>query len=386
MKKEVLKNWYSKEKYAAIKFSEITGKYVTNDHLKLVRDRFEKSFEISEIGKSVDEFPIYKFKIGTGKIKILAWSQMHGNESTTTKAVFDLLKAFQLFPDDELLKSILDTCTLSVIPILNPDGARRYTRVNRNHVDLNRDMQDLTQPESRILKNIFDEIKPDYCLNLHDQRTIFSAGAENESATLSFLTPSRDEERTIDEARKRSMALIAGMAQDLKEDLPKNIGRYDDGFNINCAGDTFQSLSTPTILFEAGHYAEDYEREETRRFVFKALVSCLQQIASGDYGDASKYHEIPENQKLFNDVIIRNASIDNNRVDVAIQFKEMLKDKKIDLVPIVEKIASKIENYGHREIDAKGQSLEIPGKGQIIENVIVDKIILNNEELQVKRQ
>lgn len=44
------------------------------------------------------------------------------------------------------------------------------------------------------------------------------------------------------------MSLIAGIVKDLKDELGERIGRYDDGFNINCAGDTFQSLGTPTIL------------------------------------------------------------------------------------------------------------------------------------------
>jgi murein tripeptide amidase MpaA len=38
--------------------------------------------------------------------------------------------------------------------MLNPDGAKTYTRENANKVDLNRDSQDLTQPESKILRKL----------------------------------------------------------------------------------------------------------------------------------------------------------------------------------------------------------------------------------------
>lgn len=386
MKNEELKNLFSEEFYSQIKFREITGRYVINSDLDLVRNKFQNKFQIEEIGRSVQEKPIYKIKLGGGKIKILAWSQMHGNESTTTKAVFDLLNTFSLKADESVISNILENCSLYVIPILNPDGAKAYTRVNGNSVDLNRDMQNLSQPESRVLMDLFKEIQPDYCLNLHDQRTIFSAGSARKPATLSFLTPSKDSERSIDKYRRQSMSLIAGMSQDLSQDLKGSIGRYNDAFNINCAGDTFQSLSTPTILFEAGHYPEDYEREETRKYVYKALLSCLFQISQKSFSedDYKSYFEIPENQKLFNDVVIRRVLKDGETVDIAIQFKEILKEGKIDFIPVIDKIEAKISNYGLREIDAKESVIALPDKSELTENVIVNKIILKNEELQVK--
>ena len=313
---------------------------------------------------------------------------MHGNEGTTTKAVFDLLNAFNLNKNNEVLADILKHSTIYIIPVLNPDGAEAYTRVNANKIDLNRDMQELNQPESRILMEQFHKIKPDYCLNLHDQRTIFSVGEMAEPATLSFLTPSKDQERSIDEFRRQSMGLIAGVAEDLSEELSGKIGRYDDAFNINCAGDTFQNLSVPTILFEAGHYPGDYERELTRKFVFKALISCIYQIAMGQSGSSSfeEYLKIPENQKLFNDVIIRNTKIRGELLDISIQFKEVLKGRKVDFIPVIDKIQQKISKYAHREIDAAGREIKLPGGAKLDENVIVNKIILNNEKLQVKYQ
>jgi hypothetical protein len=39
--------------------------------------------------------------------------------------------------------------------------------------------------------------------------------------------------------------------------IPGQVSRFDDGFNINCIGDKFQS-HVPTILFEAGHFQDDY--------------------------------------------------------------------------------------------------------------------------------
>ena len=51
----------------------------------------DKSVNVKIIGKSVQKRPIYQLKIGSGSKNILLWSQMHGNETTTTKALFDFI-------------------------------------------------------------------------------------------------------------------------------------------------------------------------------------------------------------------------------------------------------------------------------------------------------
>jgi len=182
------------------------------------------------------------------------------------------------------------------------------------------------------------------------------------------------------------MQLIAKIAQDLSELLPGRIGRYDDGFNINCTGDTFQSTQSPTILFEAGHFPGDYKREETRKYVFLALVSVLKSISEKNFQqmDYQKYQEIPENEKLFSDIILRDANSENGVVDIAIQYKEMIKDGKLAFFPEIEKIAPKIKKFAHKEIFCENKKIEINDENMLTENVIVNKIVLNGVELPLK--
>ena len=134
---------------------------------------------------------IYRIDFGTGSFKILLWSQMHGNETTTTKAVFNLLQKI----NTENHANWLSFFTFTFLPILNPDGAEAFTRVNANAIDLNRDSKNLTQPESQTLRNVFNSLQPHLALNMHDQRSIFSAGPQPHTATLSFLAPAFNEAR-----------------------------------------------------------------------------------------------------------------------------------------------------------------------------------------------
>lgn len=162
------------EIHDTIKDEAVYGRYVTHRHVLKKLTDLPIDYNVETIGKSVQGRSIESITIGHGPIKILMWSQMHGNESTTTKAVFDLLNF--LNSDNKLATQILTNCKLCIIPMLNPDGAEMYTRVNANEVDLNRDAQNLSQPESVVLRNTFLDFKPDFCFNLHDQRTIFNVG------------------------------------------------------------------------------------------------------------------------------------------------------------------------------------------------------------------
>jgi hypothetical protein len=220
--------------------------------------------------------------------------------------------------------------------MLNPDGALLYTRENANNIDLNRDAQNLTQPESKLLRSTFENFKPDFCYNLHDQRTIYGIESETiKPATVSFLAPAYNENRDINEVRTKAIQVIVSMNNILQEFIPNQVGRFDDSFNINCVGDTFQFLNVPTILIEAGHFQGDYDREFTRKFVFIALVEGLKKIYENDIvcNKIEDYMNIPHNKICFYDFIYKNIKInyDNNKIitNFALQFKEELIDNQL---------------------------------------------------------
>ncbi|WP_424366888.1 M14 family metallopeptidase [Maribacter sp.] len=342
--------------YLSIKENTLKGRYIAYEHISNLLKELPDIFKVTEIGRSVNDLPIHAVTFGQGTHRIFMWSQMHGNESTTTKAIFDLLCAVRA--NRKLYGPILKQCTIKIIPMLNPDGAKAYTRLNANQVDLNRDAQARSQPESRVLRACFEDFKPDFCFNLHGQRTIFNVGATPKPATVSFLAPAFDEKRSVSESRAESMRLIVAMNQALQEVIPGQIGRYDDGFNANCVGDTFQMLKAPTVLFEAGHFPGDYGREETRRLIFLALVTALDTISQGTLRlfDKDDYFLIPDNNKLFYDILIRNAHLINpNRYKagdaIGLLFRELLVDGKVVFDAVVEKTGNLQGYYGHKTFD-----------------------------------
>ncbi|RDY61648.1 M14 family metallopeptidase [Flagellimonas nanhaiensis] len=340
--------------YSKFKEHSVNGRYVTLENLQETWLNSLPSTLISEVGKSVEGRPIYSIQIGKGTKKILMWSQMHGNESTTTKAVLDLMNFLK---DEKASKLLREECTLLIIPILNPDGAKAYTRVNANQIDLNRDAKNLTQPESVALRQVFEAFSPDYCLNLHDQRTLFSAGNTDKPASVSFLSPAANAEREITPSREMAMRLIVAMNTILQQKIPNRVGRYDDSFNDNCVGDAFQMRGVPTILFEAGHSPKDYNREKTREYIFIALMECLKSIASDtilEY-DVEDYFTIPENKKLFYDILVENPRVLNLNLNdkdkIGIRYKEVLNENTVEFIPEIIEIGSLEGYYGHEEYD-----------------------------------
>ncbi|GER60536.1 M14 family zinc carboxypeptidase [Patiriisocius marinus] len=372
MKNEHLKNWFNKNFE-----SRISGRYITLNHLDLLLKDLQEIAKIEILGLSENGLEIPILKIGNGSKKVLAWSQMHGNESTTTKGVFDFLKFLN---SKEIYKSEIDlflkTHTFFVIPILNPDGAILNTRENFNKIDLNRDAQLQTQRESLLLRGCFDSIKPNLCLNLHDQRSIFGF-ANGNPATISFLAPAAEKSRKITLARKIAIGYINRAVQLLEIEIPNNIGRFDDSFNINCVGDSFTALETPTILVEAGHLGDDYSRDSSRYYVFLALVGILLSASENISLDKAmkNYFHLPENEKNFNDIVLINVLLEKGKLGtVGCQFKEVLNENVVEFQLIVDSISNNQKIYGHKIFDLQGNRVLINSQesyhiGQKIESI-----------------
>lgn len=374
------------QKASAYKVPTISGRYITNEKVEDFLSHLNHYFKVGVIGKSVENRSIHTVQFGQGKTKILMWSQMHGNESTTTKAVLDLLHYLNESKEEQIAKWA-EQFTLTIVPILNPDGAFYYTRVNANQVDLNRDSVELSQPESKLLRQLLESIQPDFAFNLHDQRSIFGVGDTGKSAAISFLAPAFNAEREMNATRKKAVQLIVAMNEIAQEMAPGHVGRFDDGFNLNCIGDYAQAMGIPTILIEAGHWANDYQRENTRTLVFASLLRVLDILAHTNGYEAystEAYFSLPENTKSFCDVELRSVIIPSlqRKIIVKIQYKEVLTDGSVKFCPIIVGIDKKGSKFVHTLIE-KDCILKsfIENPHDILDQNFEDVIALSVEEV-----
>lgn len=371
--------------YSKFHENTISTKYLPYQKIEKLIYKHSKSgvFEYSIIGKSTENVDINMFKYGTGITKVLIWSQMHGDETTGTQAVFDIFNLLSSENENTKLLSIIKSeCTLYFIPMLNPDGALKHKRRNSCDVDINRDARAVQSPEAKILAEIVNTIKPDFGFNLHDQEIYYSAGNTAKPATISFLTPSFNFEKSINESRISSMKLIVEMNKVLQNYIPGCIGRYNDDFMPNAFGDIIQKSGTATILIESGGYKDDDEKQFVRKLNYISILSGLISISDKSYIDnsISDYGKIPFNKKnAFFDIIYRNVKIDKNgnelSIDVGLRKKTILNNQSLtfEYQYFIDDIGDLSDYFAYEELQECPIPRDLIFLGSFIENYSIIK-------------
>ena len=98
------------------------------------------------------------------KLVIHYQAQIHGNEPAGGEAALNHIARL----DGQWGEDLLETINCYVIPRVNPDGSKNYTRANASGVNLNRDMVLATMPESAALRYACDLFQPDLNIDGHE--------------------------------------------------------------------------------------------------------------------------------------------------------------------------------------------------------------------------
>ncbi|MFT6880659.1 MAG: hypothetical protein ACI8UX_000155 [Psychromonas sp.] len=330
-------------------------------HANLLKLLDDCSFEKMVCGQSYEGRSIFKVKVGQGKRNVLLWSQMHGNEATATMAIFDILGFFQK-TDNAFTRQILSDLTLHFVPMLNPDGGERFTRRTAQQIDMNRDAVALACPESKLLKKLQTELKPEFSFNLHDQNVRYSAGQTRNQAAISFLATAYNEATEWNESRTKAMQVICEMNACLQAIISGKVGRFSDEFESRAFGDNIQKWGSSLMLVESGGYGNDHEKMYLRKLNYLIIIKAFESICSKKYESRvlSEYEAIPTNEKCLFDLLIRNAEMEGVQMDIGINLDEENKEDatSFEFKSIVEDMGDLSTFWGIKEIDAKGMKVE----------------------------
>jgi hypothetical protein len=301
--------------YDRYKEPAITNRFFKHSDIVPLMEKHSATgiFRNEVLGTSSEGRSIHHLTLGHGKTKILLWSQMHGDESTATMALFDLFNFFTAKDEyDSLRKFLLSNLELHFVPMINPDGAQVWQRRNALDIDINRDARLLATPEGKILTKIGKELKPEFGFNLHDQSVFYTAGSTRHPATISFLAPAYNYQKDMNDVRTKATQLILVMDRALQEKIPGKVAKYDDEHDPRCFGDNFQAWGTSTILIESGGYPNDIEKQHIRKVNFYALLTAFESISKASYTNEniSAYDTIPENSRFLYDLVIRNVNVE----------------------------------------------------------------------------
>jgi hypothetical protein len=364
---------------------EIFNKRFSHEEIAPYFKRFEANpdFRFREIGRSLEGREIRMISFGTGPVNVLAWSQMHGDESTATMALVDILNFFNSDDEfNELRENILSRLTINLIPMLNPDGAEKYRRRNALNIDLNRDALRLQFPESKALKSVRDSLNADFGFNLHDQSTRYTVGYSYKSAALSFLAPAYNFEKDINDVRANTMKVIVNIYDELSRFIPGHMARYDDEFEPRAFGDNFVKWGTSTVLIESGGWKNNYEKQFIRKMNFIALLIGFQSMAGKHFekADINDYSKIPENKTRLFDLLLRNVTIEYNgaeyKIDVGINHHETDTENYRDdyFRGTIDDVGDLSTYYGYDELDLEDM--------KVASGKIYDKAFTTIDELE----
>jgi hypothetical protein len=288
----------------------VTPEMVTAE-VRRLRKEAPDLIGLEQIGQSVEGRPLWHLSTGRGPLRVLLWSQMHGDEPSATPALFDLLETIRLHASAPRIARLLGRLTLDVVPMLNPDGAHRFQRRNAQGIDINRDALRLQTPEGQALKALRDRLSPAIGFNLHNQNWRTSVGRPPRPATMSLLSVAFDEATTVSPGRvltKRVCAVIRDAVDPL---APGQVGRYDDSYEERAFGDNVTKWGTPVVLIETGAWPGDQPDEALTRLNYVALVTALDALASGRVRSAAvdRYDTLPMNGDRLFHTLVRNATL-----------------------------------------------------------------------------
>lgn len=88
---------------------------------------------------------------------LLVLAGVHGDEIAGLLAVPEILEAW-----------ISERVRLVVITPVNPTGAARGSRGNVDGQDINRDFVRFATPEARVVRDVFESVRPDFVISLHE--------------------------------------------------------------------------------------------------------------------------------------------------------------------------------------------------------------------------
>lgn len=262
-------------------------------------------------GESAEGRDIRHLTFGSGPVTVLLWSQMHGNESTASMSLADIIRFFRDRPDHPLVQRIAQGATIHMIPMLNPDGAQRFRRRNAQGIDVNRDARRLQTPEGKLLKRVNDELKPEFGFNLHDQNPGTRVGKSDRGVAIALLAPAFNDARDVDEKRHKAIQVASLLVTVMEPFVTDHIAKYDDTFNPRAFGDLIGAWGASTVLIESGSWADDPQKQFLRKTNFVGILEALDAIATGRFAqyDPATYDGLAYNGRRVADLLISGGMV-----------------------------------------------------------------------------
>lgn len=205
--------------------------------------------------------------------RLMVICRQHGNEEAPTEAMLALIRHLA-FTQGAAEQALLKRVTLVIIPMANPDGAEAGTRRNAHGVDINRNWQKLSEPETRAIENAFIQWRPDAIIDAHELPRRSSKPAYSTNF-VEAIGPCRALPAAVGKA---SMALGGTISYMMRQyGIPLNIYFDDENDDRALAHRHFGfDHDTPAYLFES---KSGYSLKERMKMHIIGVLVAANQLA-----------------------------------------------------------------------------------------------------------
>ncbi len=130
------------------------------------------SVEVAGLTQKKREIPLVKISSGGGgKLRMLLFARVHGDEPSGTEALMWLADRLV---NDPASAQMLESIDFYLMPVVNADGMESFQRMTANGIDLNRDQSKLDSPEAQVLHATAARIAPHVTVDLHEYQPVRS--------------------------------------------------------------------------------------------------------------------------------------------------------------------------------------------------------------------
>lgn len=263
---------------------------------------------VETFGQSVKgrDLNLVRFGNNPDNPTILFLTQQHGNEALGTEGALNVIQ--KLSSNSKEVRELAENVNVIFIPRLNVDGAEgdvnfdisnyagggQATRYNANEVDLNRDHDTLSQPETRALhENVLQEYDVDYLIDFHHQGTQSAVNDEYVSGSILYPTNPGVEDNVVNMSKQ----LGAVVYDAIEAKGYGTLGKYSGGTaNTIARNKLAYDYDIATLLFEVrgmtDHEREDYILgQKSNGYLIQqtvvAMETAIEAIADGSIQQAN---------------------------------------------------------------------------------------------------
>ncbi|WP_394829596.1 M14 family zinc carboxypeptidase [Pendulispora albinea] len=274
--------------------------------LRAIARRSRGAVEVSEIGRTNEDRPVWSARVGHGPVRILYVTQQHGDEPLGTPAALEFLRLAGA-SDGPWQRWLRSRVTVAIVVRANADGFERNWRYNYDPdanpeygergkgYDINRYHNPALQPddnpatEAGHIQRQYTAFAPAIVVDYHMQGRYRDLGGREITGSVKWPTHPDTKPEQVELAKR-----ITVLVQQTMNAAGGNVSQYPGGDYEGIARNAYGLRGSGSVLIELSAMGAEHEPAQIRA-AFLSMVAIAQTAAASGLGwiDPAQADRIP---------------------------------------------------------------------------------------------